>query len=676
MTDQPITVSFVQHFTPALQAGAYEVTLEQSIAGNELPSIARRFAISGERFAIAPGEIGGVFPPRGSAGDFERLLPHVVLTRQTLPWERCPEQGGHRVPTEGEASEGAQPDVPSWLAILLFDESEAPVARSVQLQDLVPKVTGGQLEDTTFSYGSSSKDLADFLENGQRDADSCTVIDLPLSRFQALAPSLDDLSWLAHGRSREHAGETQASAVVIGNRLPALGRPSVAHLVSLEGLGSVLHGNEVPEGIETIRLVSLLSWRFTAQPQPGRFADVLKGLSILFPRLLTGHDANAAVTSRLAQGYLPLHHRRANDFTSAAWYRGPLLLAPPENSAAPELKRSASQCIPDSSADVQDLSAASAWELGRLLALQNRGYATELHRWKRSLLAEAQVSACGHSLATSRDWVRALLEGHDVDLVTPGREATGQLMATARGDEFEAHLGEITVPASIASWLHGLAELRGVPFRYMVPRDELLPPESILFFAIDPSWIASLVDGAWALGRGTEAELARDQVIAEAVHEAAGLGRSLTGFLLRSRLVQGWWPGMQIDAYAAADASIGDSDALPKARFEALSPTVLLCLFDGTVRKLFVHEPPEGLHFGLDQDVKRGWEKQPRASDGSLEKGAVPLSFRGDRVVDVSALAAALEKRSDAKPFTSAEFALAMIEGVQSVSFTVDWNHG
>ena len=50
-----------------------------------------------------------MFPPPGSLGEHSNVLPHIILKRSTLPWERQADPGDKNVP---------------WLALLLFEEEE------------------------------------------------------------------------------------------------------------------------------------------------------------------------------------------------------------------------------------------------------------------------------------------------------------------------------------------------------------------------------------------------------------------------------------------------------------------------------------------------------------------------------------------------------------------------
>jgi hypothetical protein len=162
-------------------------------------------------------------------------------------------------------------------------------------------------------------------------------------------------------------------------------------------------------------------------------------------------------------------------------------------------------------------------------------------------------------------------------------------------------------------------------------------------------------------------------------------GPNPTGFLLRSQVVTGW-PGMEVVGYDAKDAKL---DFL---RLEQVGPGVMLCIFDGVAQTVEIHEQPEALHFGVDEDPDNPspekFAKSFRyitAVDGHQPGTPVdepPLRIYPDYVRDpinsvlqIDKLAKAIQatlkqdKVYDGA-FTSAEFALEMIEGVLQVTFT------
>jgi hypothetical protein len=204
------------------------------------------------------------------------------------------------------------------------------------------------------------------------------------------------------------------------------------------------------------------------------------------------------------------------------------------------------------------------------------------------------------------------------------------------------------VPRQIMQWLAQLKLLHNVPFRYLVPDERMLPPESIRFFHVDLNWLDALIDGAYSIGRyasglgqGTlhnRVEGALAESLAPALNRAARSRRrqqfgaamaddpapfeAVTGFLLRSQVVKGW-PGLQANAYAKGNSPeepTWDGTSLKALRLEHLSEETFFGLFEGDCHRLDLHEPSEGLHFGFDasQDGRRSKKLRDPATGASL----------------------------------------------------------
>ena len=190
-----------------MPVGDYTVEVEQTVESKQSAKLRADnkfsaqlgFTVAGERILLKPGDIDGVFPPDGSLLDHSNILPHVSLSRSTLPWER-----------NADASDPESP----WLALLVFEEGEPFTQKTVRLSELKTSVPG-------FAIGP-----------GENPDDSAVVIDLPLTLLLTVLPAPDELKLLAHVRKSPDGAET---AVVIANRIPDQGVKSIAHLVSLEG---------------------------------------------------------------------------------------------------------------------------------------------------------------------------------------------------------------------------------------------------------------------------------------------------------------------------------------------------------------------------------------------------------------------------------------------------------
>jgi hypothetical protein len=257
------------------------------------------------------------------------------------------------------------------------------------------------------------------------------------------------------------------------------------------------------------------------------------------------------------------------------------------------------------------------------------------------------------------------------------------------------------VPDNVRQWLNRLKLLYGVPFNYLVADEDLLPSESIRFFSLDLNWLYALVEGAYSIGRLTTAVAAHDAVLGARVHAAtipsttalmqdgpAPASQQVTGFLLRSGVVSGW-PGLEVTAYDSANTLL-----TPPLRMERLAPTILLFMVAGTIHHVDIHEPAEGLHFGIDQESNTKslrWVTVPASAPANTHAGdqvdgapPVTVQLRSRRVVKVDQLAKDVQTALDAahanddptshapRPFTTAELALQLVEGVEAVRFVND----
>jgi hypothetical protein len=229
------------------------------------------------------------------------------------------------------------------------------------------------------------------------------------------------------------------------------------------------------------------------------------------------------------------------------------------------------------------------------------------------------------------------------------------------------------LPEALRLWLTDLRLLRHVPFQYLVPRAELLPPESVRFFYVDPTFTDRLVDGALAAANVGTADQALSQQAMAAVRQqvddalAERIGRppgawskvTVVGMLLRSSAVRRW-PGLEVRGYTAA----AGGDQLPVLRHERLAEGIVIVLFAGVPARVEVQEPNEGTHFGVVAEAGGKFSVRARKDDGSLLAGDLPVPLRGDpalRVVDFGAFAPQLKsKLGVADPVESSRLALTL----------------
>ncbi len=244
-----------------------------------------------------------------------------------------------------------------------------------------------------------------------------------------------------------------------------------------------------------------------------------------------------------------------------------------------------------------------------------------------------------------------------------------QMVPGLRAKWLHAERQAAAAPAEVVDWLARLRLLHGVPFAYLVPDADLLPPESIRFFWLDRDWTDAAVEGALsAAGAHSQVRSAavaqdgatrqmldkRERNVSPHIELPEGVRRQpsggpvgsaehhvgeipydtldgapevVTGFLLRSRAVSGW-PGIGV-------RGLRDGRELRLLRVERLAPAVLLVLFDGLPDEVHVEEPRRGLQFGVDPAPNVTDDNDPRGGRRVKLRDVTdgrPLSKAGARV--------------------------------------------
>lgn len=686
-------VTFLRDQVPPLRSGSYALTATVTVNQDTPDTFAAgiRFAVQGKRFRLAGDDIVSVYPQNLSNGSFETVLPHVVLRRPSLPWQRI--------------SVNADPTAP-WLALLLFPSDDAPEPRTVTVADLAPAgatiadadgkaVGAGTLASTILSYPGLTQ-----LEYGESPTDEVTVIDIDFATFNAIAPTAADLALLAHIRIDQDGDDTPAGAevrhaMILGNRLAgAIGQATV-FLVSLDNFGACLPDDEgrppAASGTpEQVRLVTFMNWRYSLNELDQAFAALLEAVNrdaegqptVTTLRLpgptpdatavsdalaaqasgaLTATHADTLVHTALAQGYVAMNHALRRPGATVSWYRGPLApLSMPMVLTVPLSGPDAANRY-DPTTGMFDVSYGAAWQIGQLLGLQSRAYSQALYRWRQQVRRAVATAA-------EQAWLETALEGNaSFNTLVDARAASP---ATVEPDP----------PVEVTGFIGDLRTLRRVPFAYLVPDEGMLPPESLRVFQVDNNWVEALVDGAFSIGRVTSADLTADA--ARTAGEAPAMG-PLSGFLLRSQVVAGW-PAINVDVFGDA----AGEEALTTLRLDRLSDDVLFCLVEGTLARFAIHLPTRHLHSGPEGSAGAWFTTLRAVNDGGsgyepgqqLFHGSAPatagIHARADgQTLQVSVSAAELMTALNSgfnqglTGFTAEQWALQIIQGVVSVDY-------
>ena len=337
----------------------------------------------GPQVRLTPADIAGVYPADGSTDSSDEFLPHIALTRRTLPWERVGPQGS------------------AWLALLLLKQSEMASGA----------IAGATLEATTVGAIASRDPVAYArLRNAAKLADDAAVdvAYIPHTTLQAILPAKNEVALLSHMKQTQTGVgpdiTTTDTAIVICNRLPDAGsaaQPAEVHtalLVSLEQRGDLFDGSRFTPGaiVGFAALLVLHRWRFTPSTG-GDFEQVMQSIGIRpnggvlrfgnvtrFPPTGVAPPLSGPFDALLdTDGYCreSLPHMQPGD----AEYRSPLRpFRPPPRSRGIAVRVMPEEFAAARAGSPLDYSHAAAFELGRLLALTNTELVEDLHEIRRT----------------------------------------------------------------------------------------------------------------------------------------------------------------------------------------------------------------------------------------------------------------------------------------------------
>src|SRR5689334_1330900 len=655
-------ITFYDNYEAPLPAGTYRLVLQQTVKleGDQPRHYYRdqNFEVLAPRYSIDADEIQAYFPPNGGVADYTNILPHLVLSTRNLPWERRP----------GKAGE-------PWLALLVISEQDVAGGKAVfktgTVADLAPdrpddlRIDDASLKDWWRPDVDGRVLLPKFLRKEDLNT-PVRLLDLDLDLFRKICRHINELALLAHIRKVDVADEVPLDmvasgefSVLVANRFPPLGANTV-YLISLEGWDELLDKPELaPQAASRVRLITLGNWSFVNDPNGhdtfGGLMQQLKKNSSVFGITLPATSGEEYVDKALKRGYVPLDYKPVDSTPAFAWYRGPLAPQTRNRLTQTVFERADAAMIFDKDKGILDLSYASAWELGRLLALSAPAFVQGLR-----LFVEGRQNA--DEFAKEIEEFLKLHRSSFKDKISDDKS-------------FE----QIKIADDLVEWIARLALLYPVPFHYLVPHQSLLPSESLRFFHLDDNWVDALLDGAFSIAvrslddkrKALRAELQSSLSKIVYQHRLRLQGKNpqwdpqetymsipKSGFLLRSRIVTGW-PGVELTAKTNAAPDPNLPEIL---RFDQIADGVLFCVARGLIQEVTFREPREGITFGVGSDGKLKSIKTGATLD---VKNNCMRSGAKDGVVEIAKLQKELTSTG------SAEFASEMIRRPEEQ--TIKW---
>lgn len=447
-------IRFAQRYEPPLKAGKFQIKVEQvtSLNNCSLASEMIDVTVAAERFRLAPDQIYSMYPPREAVGNYTECLPHIVLNRKTLPWERT--------------LLGSDSSTP-WLVLLVFDETDGIEVIDNTCQEALRPQPGFFVPSLT-------------LKDYEKPEDPCTYIHVPADLITEILPYAEAITLLAHGKgvSLDHK-VTDASvkdnwfATLVTNRFclePEDQLHSIRHtacLVSLEGFENCVRDEQSRRsawaGCHTVRMITLANWSFSMTKADFDFGSTFHTLDAAM--MATPYDGSNEQIQQLCDlGYYPMNHQVRDGSQTVSWYQPPLIPYD-EPKEASSCARFADQHLAyDPDIGMLDIRFSSAWQIGKSMALADQSFAHKLYAWRQrnEMLARNSVyhGLLGMHLsshqgdASIRDWasddsiglsfVQAARNGDKMDKPMSGKQTVlGQL-----NDRYLSLLREVIANAS------------------------------------------------------------------------------------------------------------------------------------------------------------------------------------------------------------------------------------
>ena len=628
-------IKFLEYQKPALEAGDYQIEVIQTIntgkGRNTYTADKTNFTVSGERFSLDPSDIHVMFPPPGSFGRYNDCVPHISIKRSTFPWER---------------SAYGNEDFEPWLTLLLFDETE------VNAGDIIKRTTTvGELNNGEAIFPQLT------LETGQQDSDQVIVIDVKKRLLDKILPAGDDLKLLSHVRERMQADEEdplQELAVVMGSRLPKKGTGSFVYLVSLEEryTSSRTFDYQTENEEDYIRLICFKYWSFSSMADEGKtFEELVEDISTGALSLPVSQENNKS-ENYLQRGYVPFRHTLRQGDKNYSWYRSPL--SPQKITSVfkndDDLPEFADALVVyHQDIGMFDTTYAAAYELGRVLAVEDNLFSEALYLWKQN---ENEKVALKLQYQTTKYLLTQKVVTED---------------------------DEDGLERKIIAWFKELAELSAIPFNYLIPDEKMLPQESIRFFSIDQHWLECLLYGAFTIGGNLRTD--GGNTILESFKKLTQevYAKQRSGFFVRSELVLDY-PDLQVDTYSKQQNNAQSiqqlenikASKLSNVRMERLANDILFYLVEGDMAMAELYLKPEGLYFGLDEEqaddgngMKYEKDLDIQSTDGCYKKVTIELGeiLKDKRVLKIGTLANKIQTQLNTTAINSAQFGMHMIEG-------------
>lgn len=222
-----------------------------------------------------------------------------------------------------------------------------------------------------------------------------------------------------------------------------------------------------------------------------------------------------AIKKLLDISKVPLEHQLKAGGKMVSWYQGPFTNWNYSFNILDELNRQCIKDVPDhqdylnlfnEDTGMYDMTYSAAWQLGRLMIMNENKVLQELKKWK-----------------------------YELELYNLVNQQNGF-----------SHLSNINfdapkIPDLVINYISELIQFRNFPLYYLLPHEDLSTDESIKNFKIDNSWILAFLFGIFSAGPKLSREDFENYVLKEEkLKSAFNNTTEYYGILLQSQTIKNW----------------------------------------------------------------------------------------------------------------------------------------
>lgn len=302
---------------------------------------------------------------------------------------------------------------------------------------------------------------------------------------------------------------------------------------------------------------------------------------------------NNAVNKLVEVAKVPLEHRLKAGGKIVSWYQGPFTNWNYSFNLSDMPGRKGWVNIPDhqdylnlfsDDTKMYDVTYAAAWQLGRLMIMNDHKVLQELKKWKNELEL--------HHLVQEQNQY-----SHLPNLTTQAPD----------------------LPDLLADYVAEMIKFRNFPVYYLLPHPDLSTQESIKYFKIDNSWILAFLYGIFSAGPKLSIADFEDYVLNnKTLHQVFDYTKTYYGILLQSQTIKNW-PHLVVELDGNTDFHY----------ITGINDTMRLYITGQKFSDIQIYLKNENAHFGQDYSPQTGKFIKP---SGDSVKLANEYLFRQPKV--------------------------------------------